>query len=73
MYACERCHGEHECPAGRHERLYWARCELCGDELNCFDCVLGPRKSRGPAGAKRWGIEAYLHTGRVHYKRGEEA
>ena len=73
MYVCETCHAGHECPAGRHERLYWAKCELCGEDVNCFDCLPGAKRRWLPGGAKRWGIEAYLHTGRVYYKRGEEA
>lgn len=72
MYVCEGCHAGRECSAGRHERLYWAKCEMCGGELNCFECIPGPKRGRAAAD-KRCGIDAYLHTRRVRYKRGEEA
>ena len=73
MYTCKKCHSRHECPAGKHERLYWAKCEMCGEELNCFDCMPGAKKRWAPQQSKAMGIAAYLHTGRVYYKRGEEA
>lgn len=73
MYVCKGCHAGHECPAGRHERLYWAKCEMCGSEENCFDCMPGAKvRHEGPE-SRKWGIAAYLHTRRVRYKRGEEA
>ncbi len=67
MYACGRCHERRECPAGRHERTYWARCELCGDECQCYDCMPGEKKPPPPAKNILASREIYLNVKRVHY------
>jgi hypothetical protein len=68
MYACGPCHEKRSCPAGRHEFFYWEKCEFCGGEAQCVDCVPGQDARPTPrlsAGTK----QAYLNVAPLRYRR----
>ncbi len=70
MFACGPCHDQRRCPAGRHERVYWAKCGLCGKECQCYECMLGELKA--PMASPEWALKLramYLNVQRIEYPR----
>ena len=67
MFACGPCHDDRRCPAGKHERIYWAKCELCGKECQCYECMLGEKMGPAAPETARKLRAMYLNVKRIEY------
>lgn len=69
MYACGRCHCAVRCQAGKHERIFFGNCQVCGQETTVMDCVGGEVVAKHRQTPAPFGIDIYRNVKTVDYRR----